>query len=535
MKRLSPILVAAVLLAAVPAGAQGVRATARQADRNRLTDVRTGTVVTREGLRLRVVTDIGNVRILTQGNPSNQVSYTVRIETDGRQPEARALLQQFRVTSGPLPNGVLVRGVAPWKKEYRGRIWVTFEVRVPQRYDVAVETGVGNVETQDIDGQANLESQGGNITAGNIRGSARINTAGGHVTLKDVSGDLTAVTGGGHIEVGNVTGAALLQTAGGHVKAKSVMKWAELRSGGGNLNLEQTGGKVVADSGGGQITLGQVAGAVQARTGGGGIEIRRVTGPMNLETTGGSIYLAHVQGPVQANTGSGQITAYFSATGTKELLGVSQLVCGQGDIVVYLPREIALSIEATIEAAGEHRIVHDPALPVKTNYVRVPGGPRILRGEVVLNGGGQVLKLHTVAGNIKLVYVDAVVQEKKPTPAVETEAEPQSTLERLRSRVKWLQSGALPVNDQVQNRKLIYKVQPKYPERAVKEGIEGWVWLYVVIGEKGAVEDLSVISGHPWLADAAVDAVKNWRYHPTLLDSRPVKVSTVVKVAFSLK
>ena len=529
-------MVAAALLvsAALPARAQKP-AQAPQAGGTRLTDVRTGIVVAREGQRLRLVTDIGNVRILTEGTSPNQVSYSVRIETDGRQPEARALLQQFKVVDGATAEGVQIRGIGPWKKEFRGRLWVTMEVRIPRQYDLEVETGAGNVDTQEIRGRAVLVSLGGNITAGRIHGSAKIKTAGGHIKLKDVDGDLAAVTGGGHVEVGEVGGVAILQSAGGHVKAVSVQKWAELRTAGGNVSLNRTGGKAVVESGGGQISLGDVAGAVQAKTGGGAIQIRRVIGPMNIETAGGSIVLEQVLSPVRANTGSGQITAWFSAAGQKEIVEGSELVCGQGDILVYLPRELAVRIEATIEAAGEHRILFDPKqLDMKTSYVRSPGGPRVLRGEAVLNGGSRVLRLHTVAGNIKLLFAE----ERKEAPPAEQGNPPGSQAQagpKIADRLYYWGRGSLPVNAEVLNARLSHKVQPRYPEAAVKGAIEGWVWIAVVVNEEGAVEEMKVVSGHPWLADAAAEAVKQWRYHPTLLDGRPVKVSSVVKVVFMLK
>jgi len=496
----------------------------------RLTDVRTGAVPAREGQRLRLVTDIGNIRVLTSG-AAHQVSYTVRIETDSRLPDARALMQQFRVNEGATPEGVLLRGAAPWKKEFRGRLWVTFEVQVPRRFDVEAETGAGNIEVQEIEGRAALVSMGGNVTMHRATGMVKINTSGGHVKVGDVGGDLMAVTGGGHVEAGRVNGGAYLRSEGGHVKVVSVEKWAELRTVGGNIYLQRTGGKVVVESGGGQINLGEVAGAVQARTAGGGIQIARVSGPTNIETTGGSIYLKQVLNTVNANTSSGQITAWFANTGSKEVLGTSQLVCGEGDIVVYLPREIALSIEATIEAASEHQIIAGPEFGLQKTWVRTPGGPRVLQAKGLLNGGGKLLKLHTVAGNIKLQWVDGGVVRPAPVPLAPPEPSEPTWRERMEHRFR----GRIQRNTEVQAALLAHKVDPKYPERARKEGVEGWVWLHTVINESGAVEELTVISGHPWLAEAAIEAVRQWRYRPTLLNGRPVKVETVVKVMFTLK
>ncbi len=509
--------------------------TARAQASGRLTDVRTGTVATREGLRLKLVTDIGTVRILTAGTPSHQVSYTVRIETDARQPDARALLQQFRVTDGAAPDAVLIRGLAPLQKEFRGRLWVTFEVQVPQRFDIEVETGAGNIEMQEIDGRAALVSLGGNIAAQRVTGMLKINTSGGHIKVGDVGGDLTAVTGGGHVEAGKVYGGAYLRSEGGHVKVVSVEKWAELRTVGGNIYLHRTGGKVVVESGGGQINLGEVAGAVQAKTAGGGIQIARVSGPSNIETAGGSIYLKQVLNTVNASTGSGQITAWFANSGRKEDLGTSQLVCGEGDIVVYLPREIALSIEATIEAASEHHIIADPQFGLTTTWVRSAAGPRVLQAKGVLNGGGKLLKLRTVAGNIKLVWVDGEMVAPVPPAPPPPNPDQRSAINIWRERMEYRLRGRIDLNSEVQSAKLIHKVDPKYPERTRKEGVEGWVWVHTLIGENGAVEEWNVISGHPWLAEAAVEAVKQWRYRPTLIDGRPVKVETVVKVMFTLK
>ncbi|MFZ0771983.1 MAG: energy transducer TonB [Candidatus Sulfotelmatobacter sp.] len=81
---------------------------------------------------------------------------------------------------------------------------------------------------------------------------------------------------------------------------------------------------------------------------------------------------------------------------------------------------------------------------------------------------------------------------------------------------------------------LIARVQPEYPEAARKERIEGTVVLKTMIDSNGYVEDVSAISGHPMLVSAAVDAVKRWKYKPYLLNGQPVRVETVVSVAFQL-
>ena len=64
--------------------------------------------------------------------------------------------------------------------------------------------------------------------------------------------------------------------------------------------------------------------------------------------------------------------------------------------------------------------------------------------------------------------------------------------------------------------------------------IQGTVVLQAIIGTDGTVQDLKVLSGHPLAGPAALDAVKTWRYQPTLLNSEPVEVLTEIDVNFKL-
>lgn len=81
---------------------------------------------------------------------------------------------------------------------------------------------------------------------------------------------------------------------------------------------------------------------------------------------------------------------------------------------------------------------------------------------------------------------------------------------------------------------LIYKVQPVYPPLARQARIQGSVLLRAIISRSGMIEDLSVISGHPMLVGAAIEAVRQWRYRPYILNEEPVEVETRVTVNFSL-
>jgi protein TonB len=82
--------------------------------------------------------------------------------------------------------------------------------------------------------------------------------------------------------------------------------------------------------------------------------------------------------------------------------------------------------------------------------------------------------------------------------------------------------------------KLIYSPRPDYPPLAKMARIEGTVRLEAIIGTDGRVQNLAVISGHPLLVNAALQAVSQWRYQPTLLNGEPVEVQTQIDVKFVL-
>jgi periplasmic protein TonB len=81
---------------------------------------------------------------------------------------------------------------------------------------------------------------------------------------------------------------------------------------------------------------------------------------------------------------------------------------------------------------------------------------------------------------------------------------------------------------------LIHRIQPEYPPLAKTARIQGAVVLRALISKDGSIEDLRVLSGHPMLVRAAIDAVSQWRYRPYYLNGEPVEVETQVTVNFIL-
>lgn len=81
---------------------------------------------------------------------------------------------------------------------------------------------------------------------------------------------------------------------------------------------------------------------------------------------------------------------------------------------------------------------------------------------------------------------------------------------------------------------LLEKTPPQYPAIAKAARIQGTVVLQATIAKTGLIQNLRVISGPPMLQQAAVDAVRSWRYKPYLLNGQPVDVETTINVVFNL-
>ncbi len=160
-----------------------------------------------------------------------------------------------------------------------------------------------------------------------------------------------------------------------------------------------------------------------------------------------------------------------------------------------IPDEVALLVE---DVAGPPRLDSGSAI----SGIGVPGG-------IVTGVPGGVF-----TGERKLV--------PRPPPPPETPPKP-ATPQVIR------------VSGGVQSARLIHRVAPVYPRIAIQAGVGGVVKIEAIIGRDGNIRKLEVHSGHPLLIRPAMDAVKQWRYRPTILNGEPVEVFTQVEVRFVLR
>lgn len=92
--------------------------------------------------------------------------------------------------------------------------------------------------------------------------------------------------------------------------------------------------------------------------------------------------------------------------------------------------------------------------------------------------------------------------------------------------------GPRRITSQLSEGQLVNRVEPVYPHLAAISGIQGQVKLHAIIARDGRIQSLNVISGHPLLVHAALEAVEQWRYRPYVLNGETVEVETLITVNF---
>jgi TonB family protein len=558
VRRLAVALFAGVFLSCCPA--VSFVSKAENVPPHASTD-RTGEIKAGEAHNFILTADLGSVHILPQpADPAASVRYTVHLETDAPAPVSQLMFSRYVLNLRNDGRTVTLRGLLPRLRNGAARnaqFWAQYTIYVPANFSVEVHTGGGDIETGDIGGRALLVTAGGNVRTGRIgtllhsskatmAPTAKIETQGGHITLLDVAGDLDAYTAGGFIQAHDVAGNAKLHSGGGHIRAARINGTAQLETDGGNITVGEAGTLAGVRTGGGQIDFGEVHGSVHAETGGGGVRVMYVSGPMEVETSGGGICLTQVSNVVRAATGNGTITAWITpdsggSSHTVHLAGPSQLASGTGDIVVFLPRNLAATIDASVENGGTDRIEADPALGLNLD-THEPGS---MHASGTLNGGGALLKLRSRAGKIRLQYVDeqAALRDRKSLQdeqrqrlaeklgqagfdemgPVVSSASSGKTAAACESNTDWWAAwkdrwyawmGGVREDPEEFKKHLVNSPPPDYPELPKRAGIQGVVRLEVRTKSDGTLEIEKVLEGEPALVEAATSAVRQWRVNP---------------------
>ena len=245
-----------------------------------------------------------------------------------------------------------------WKKS-KERLDIRFDIVVPRHYSL------------------DLKTSGEDISAGYI------------------TGDVNAKTSGGGLRFENITGRIDGKTSGGHINLKAFKGHTILKTSGGNITLETGTGDVKAKTSGGNLQFSNVTGAVNGQTSGGSITMRGSSGGADMKTAGGSIEVEN-DGPILAKTTGGSIRCQLQKASTSPNLLLDLETMGGGINVSVVP-DIAAMVEAKVLGGA---VTTELPVTVEGGPVR----PDQLHGTI--NGGGPLLKLFSVGGNIILRKIE---------------------------------------------------------------------------------------------------------------------------------
>ena len=246
-----------------------------------------------------------------------------------------------------------------WQKR-KNDLDVQFEILVPRHYNLDLQTACDDISVVNVTGDVNVET----FSAG--------------LRLQDITGRIEATTAVGNIDLKAFSGDAVLQTKGG------------------NIGIADGNGDVKAKTAGGNVQAVHVIGAINGQTSGGSVTLRGCKGGAELKTAGGSIAVEN-DGPVLAKTSGGSIRCQLQETATSQNLLLDLETMG-GGINVSLAPDIAATVEAKVlggSVTTEFPVTTEASGPVK---------PDQLQGTI--NGGGPLLKLRSVGGNVILRKIE---------------------------------------------------------------------------------------------------------------------------------
>ena len=246
-----------------------------------------------------------------------------------------------------------------WQKR-KNDLDVQFDILVPQHYNLDLQTACDDISVVNVTGDVSVETFSAGLRLQGINGRIEATTAIGNIDLKAFSGD------------------AVLQTKGG------------------NIGIADGAGDVKAKTSGGNVQAVQVIGAVNGQTSGGNVTLRECKGGAELKTAGGSIQVEN-DGPVLAKTSGGSIRCELQETAASQNLLLDLETMG-GSINVSLVPDIDATVEAKV--LGGSVTTEFPVTVEASGTVK----PDQLQGTI--NGGGPLLKLRSVGGNVILRKIE---------------------------------------------------------------------------------------------------------------------------------
>ena len=334
----------------------------------------------------------GPVRV--QGGAGDAISYTLTKRVRAKSvADAQRLLDELGFRTASSKHAIQLLMMYPPRPAAMAELVVNAPSRTPA---IDIRSHAGDLQVYDIAGRVSARSGGGVIQMDRIQNDIIAETDGGDIRLGRVGGTVRALSGGGTISAGRTGGESWLETAGGEIYVGESAGEVHASTGGGNIRINRAASRVAARTAAGSIEVHEAHGVVVAGNNGGSIQVGNALG-CRCEATGGSIRLQGTSGALRAVSDVGSILAELVA-GAK--LQDSLLSTGAGDITVYIPSNIPITVKAANELVRAGRIVSE------FNEIPVRHGVQLSRpavlAEGILNGGGPILQLTAAGGTIYL-------------------------------------------------------------------------------------------------------------------------------------
>lgn len=269
---------------------------------------------------------------------------------------------------------------------------VRYEIRVPSRFNV------------------DLESTGGSVDISGVTGTFEGQTMGGGIDLRDLSGTVDMQTMGGAISLSNSELTGKLHTMGGNIDLDGVRGSVETTTMGGNVRHRGSGSPssaIKVHTMGGNVEIGDAPGGADLQTMGGDITAGQVGKFFEAETMGGDIDVSAVDGWIEARTMGGSVTIAMTG-GTSGDRHVSITSMG-GDIELRVPAGLSMKFDIEVEVEGrgkdasDYVIESDFPLDVSAPQ-RSSGGRRTqLKAQGTAAGGSNLIKIRTVNGDVRIL------------------------------------------------------------------------------------------------------------------------------------
>jgi DUF4097 and DUF4098 domain-containing protein YvlB len=308
-----------------------------------------------------------------------------------------------------------------------------FTIKVPEKFDIAVDTKGGGVDIDGVAGAISGETMGGALKLARIKGTIHLETMGGSVTVRDSEADGEVSTMGGSVLIRDVKGNLKGKTMGGKVTYKNVTgrsagsgkEEVSVSTMGGDIELDNAGQKVRAKTYGGDIdvtkseeanvttmggdiTIDVAPAGAKATTMGGDITVGSAGQYVKAKTMGGDIEIDAVDGWVEASTMGGDVTVTMVGDPAKGRRDVTLQSMG-GDVTLTVPGGLSMKFDIDIEYTKESRAKRRIESDFKMNIEETPewerhhGSPRKhIYGTGTVGGGENLIKIKTINGNVIL-------------------------------------------------------------------------------------------------------------------------------------